>query len=141
MYQVYSERPDEGGVYAAVILECSVNLSDEDRRDMRPGTTYTTDRKFALAFLVLEAERRADAKMIAELYVRPAPEFRLLFDALGFRVMEHNQLPAAFRPSVDEHNMRPMMLKRTDRYWTTRVPPISLPTYPGGFTAPDAVLV
>ena len=76
-------------------------------------------------------ERLVDAKSIAELYVRPNANNRELFVALQYRVADHNLLPESsfLWPTLQEHQDHPVLLKRTDRWQTTRVPQISLPEY------------
>ena len=111
-YKTYSSQPDTHVVFIELYDTAGGN-------------------KFELAHLVREVERRADAKQIAEVYVRPRPEERELFVALQYRVADYALLYASgvAWPSLEEHEQRPVFLKRLDRWLTTRIPPIQLPDY------------
>ena len=87
--------------------------------------------KFELAQLAQEAERLADAKSVAELYVRPNAHNRELFVALQYRVADYSLLPTStvLWPTLGDHRVQPVILKRTNRWKTTRIPQISLPEY------------
>ena len=64
-----------------------------------------------------------DAASIAELYVKPTVETKELYKALRFRIPTH-ELQEPLQALGDS-----LLLRRTRRYWMTRVPPIKLPVY------------
>ena len=81
-----------------------------------------------------------DKALIAELYVIPTADTKELYKALRFRVPTH-ELPQPIRRESVNPRQGTLLLRRTPRYWQTRLPPISLPKYkPNALTGDAKVL-